>query len=258
MLPALSRIVALAIAVALITSFSSNVVVPNFPDLAIKTRMTLATNAVIHTASYFKGPRQRTEHTFESSGQPTSVTLTQCDQGSDFFLDVQKKTYVTRPVDPTQWKDARKIPQQSSDTAEVIVTTDSVDTGDRRSVGSYEAHRVKTTTTIEADKEAGVSASKMETDGWYINLPGWNCRDDSGQGQGIAMFSVGRRIPRYVFRQLGSAHRGFAIDETTVTTQSGRTTTSRTEFLEISEDPLDPRLFEVPADYTLVTRTPER
>lgn len=258
MLPALSRIVALAIAVAQTTSFSSNVVVPNFSDLAIKTRQIFGRTPAVRITSYFKGSRQRTEHMFESSGQPTSVTLTQCDQGSYFYLDAQKKTYLTRPVDPAPWKDRHKVARHTGDTAEVIVTTDSADTGDRRSVGSYEARRVKTTTTIEANEEAGGSASKTETDGWYIDLPGWNCRDDSGRGQGMIMLSVGRRIPRYVFRQLGTARRGFAIDETTVTTESGRSITSRIEFLEISESPLDPALFEVPADYTPVDRTPER
>ena len=257
MLPALSRIVALAIVVALTASFSPNIVVPDFPDLTIKTRITMATNAVVRTASYFKGPRQRSEQTFESSPQKGTVVLTQCDQGSVFFLDAEKKTYLTRPVDPTQWKDKRKMPPRSGDPVDVTVTTDSVDTGERRSVGSYEARRVKTTTTIDGNEDAGVSSSKMETDGWYIDLPGWNCRDDSVRAQGFLMGSIGQHRPHFVFRQLSAARRGFPIEETTVTTQSGRSTTGRTEFLEISEKPLDPALFEVPADYTPLTRPAE-
>lgn len=257
MLRALSRIVVLAIVVVLTTSFSRNLVVPDFPDLTIKTRQTLGTTAVIRMTWYFKGPRQRTEHTFESSPLPTNVILTKCDQGTNFFLDTQKKTYLSRPVDPARWKDTRKMSQPSGDTVDVIVTTDSVDTGERRSVGTYEARRVKTTTMIDAKEDAGVSASKMETDGWYIDLPGWNCRDDSGREQGISMLSNGRRLPRFVFHQLGTARRGFPIDETTVTTQSGRSKTSRTEFLEISESQLDPALFELPADYTPLTSPAE-
>lgn len=256
MLPALSRILALVIVAALTTSFS-HIIVPDFPDLTIKTRITMATNAVIDTTSYFKGPRQRTEQTFESSPQKGSVVITQCDQGSIFFLDPQQKTYLTRPVDPTQWKDTRKASQRSVDPVDVIVTNDSADTGERRSVGTYEARRVKSTTTIDGHEDAGVPSSKRETDGWYIDLPGWNCRDDSGREHGIVMASLGQRIPHFVFRQLSTARRGFPIEETTVTTQSGRSTTSRTELLEISETLLDPALFEVPADYTLVTRPPE-
>jgi len=257
MLPALSRIAALAFMVTLTTSFSPTVVVPNFPDLTIRTRESFGSNISIRMTWYFKGPRQRTEQIVESSPLKTTVIITQCDQGSYFILNDQRKTYLTNPVDQMAGKDSRKLLARSDDTVDVVVTTDSIDTGERRRVGSYEARRVKTTTTIEGNEEAGVLANKIETDGWYIDLPGWNCRDDSGRGQGMIMAGTGRRMPHYVFRQLGTARRGFPIDETTVTTQAGSSTTNRNELLEISEGPLDPALFEVPADYTRVTHPAE-
>lgn len=258
MLPALIRIAALALAVAFTTTFSPTVAVPNFPDLTIRTRRTIANSLTVRMSWYFKGPRQRLEQTMESSPNTGAVILTNCDQKSYFILDERTKTYLTRPVDEMVSKNPLKLPDKSGDTADVTVTIDSVDTGERRMFGSYEARRVKTTITTEGNEEARVHSSKMETDGWYIDLPGFNCRDDDGQGDGMIVASTGRRLPRYVFRQLGAARHGFPIEETTVTTQSGVTSVARTEFLEISDDPLDPSLFEVPADYQQSNHPPER
>jgi Domain of unknown function (DUF4412) len=258
MLPAITRIAALAAAVVFTTTFLPSVVVPNFPDLTIKTRQTFANNVTLGMNWYFKGPRQRLEHTTDADPHPSSVILTQCDQKSYFILDEQKKTYLTQPINEMASKETRKALERSDDTVDVTITTDSVDTGERRQVGSYEARRVKTTTTIDANEEAGVQGSKMEIDGWYIDLPGWNCRDDSGRAHGMIMASVGRRLPHYVFRQMGAARLGFAIEETVVSTQDTLTSTDRTELVEMSEAPLDASLFEVPADYQQTTSPPVR
>lgn len=260
MLPALTRIAALALGVVCTTTFSPIVAIPNFSDLAIKTRETIGNNAIVRMNWYFKGPRQRVEQTEEAPPHRGAVTITQCDQGSYFILNEQKRTYLKRAVDETQMlsKNARKMLEGADDTVDVIITTDSVDTGERRSVGSYEARRVKTIVTVEGNEEAGVPSSKMETDGWYIDLPGFNCRGGSGDGHGMIMGSTGRRLPHYVFRQLGSARRGFGIEETTVSTQAGLASVHRTELLEVSESPLDPSLFEVPYGYQATTQWFER
>lgn len=256
MLRALTRIVALALALAFSTSFWPTVVVPNFPDLTIKTRETFPNNVTFRTNWYFRGPRQRMEQKLESPPHTATVILTQCDRGSDFILDAQKKTYLTQPVDEIVSGDPRKTPDRFGDTVDVTVTTDSVDTGERRQVGSYQARRVKTTVTVDSNEDAGVQGSRMEIDGWYIDLPGWNCRNDSGQQPGMILGSVGRHRPHYVFRQLGAARQGFAIERTIVSPQAGVTNVNRTELVELSEAPLDASLFEVPADYTRVTRLP--
>jgi len=252
MLPASTRIVALAFGVAFSTTFSPTVVVPNFPDLTIKTRESLSNNTILMNW-YFKGPRQRMEHKLESVPNTSTVILTECDRGSYFILNEQKKTYLVRPVDEMVAGDPHKTPDRPGDTVDVTVTTDSVDTGERRHVGSYEARRVKTTVTVDPNDAAGVQGSKMETDGWYIDLPGRNCRSDSAQGQTMLMSGTGHHVPHLVFRQLGSARQGFAIEETVVSTQAGVTNVNRTELVEMSERPLAASLFEVPADYTRVT-----
>jgi len=258
MLPALTRILALAGLVAFAADTTPSLIVPNFPDLTIRTRFT-ANKTQFQQTWYFKGPRQRMEQQTEqranyqtrgASPRRLVAYITQCDQKANYILDEDQKTYLQTALDEQLSKEQKVL--NPPDGAEVIVTNDSVDTGERRAFGSYEARRVKTTTTFEPSEEAGMQPSKMETDGWYLDLPGWNCRDDSGQRPGFISASVGHRRPRFVFRQLGDAHRGFPVEEQITNTQAGTTSISKIEFVEISEQPLDAALFEVPKDYTRV------
>jgi hypothetical protein len=61
--------------------------------------------------------------------------------------------------------------------------------------------------------------------------------------------SPGRPHDRLHFRQLGSALRGYAIQETSRQTEGGRTSVAQIELLEFSEAPLDAALFNVPSGY---------
>jgi len=249
MLATLSRILIAAFLIGPALAIPQTVIVPNFSDLTVTTRTTAGVHTFLNT-SYFKGPRQRMEMRQEPLPRLGSVTLTHCDQNAFYFLDEQHKTYTKRSVDYEFARRTHGVPTDSDNTVEVIITTDSVDTGEQRPIGSYTARRIKSTVTIEPSEEAGIQASKTETDGWYLDLPGWNCREDARQQGGIMIASAGNRRPHYVFRKLGTARRGLVIEETRVTTQKSFTTTSKTEFVQLSETPLDPVLFEVPADYT--------
>jgi hypothetical protein len=53
-----------------------------------------------------------------------------------------------------------------------------------------------------------------------------------------------------LFKQLGEARRGFAVEETTTKNEGERVFVLKTEMLEISEKPLDESLFELPAGYS--------
>jgi hypothetical protein len=60
---------------------------------------------------------------------------------------------------------------------------------------------------------------------------------------------AGRPPDRLHFKQLGSARRGYAIQETTRHSEDGRTSVAQVELVEFSEAPLDAALFEVPSGY---------
>jgi len=226
-------------------------VVPNFPDLTIKTRRTDGNRYSDAVTLYLKGARQRREHVMQNAGNSINgVTIVQCDKKLRLDLDDKDKTYASFPVEDwaTRVKRARPVPQQEMSGADVTVIIDSVDTGERRTMGSYELRHLKTTTKVEPSPEAVMQPSVTEVDGWYIDLPGLSCHESGGVGFGYLAATSGKR-DRVQIKRLGTASRGYAIEKTTRRTEAGRTTISKVELPEFSEVPLDASLFELPADY---------
>ncbi len=226
--------------------------VPDFRDLTMKTRVTMDSLHSPVMTWYFKGPRMRSEmRDSDSANSVAFTTIYQCDRGTRIFFNENSKTYNTVPADPTRMPvTAHPAPELPSSGGEVIVTSDSVDTGERRQVGSYQARHVKTTITAEPGTDAVSHKSKTEIDGWYLDLPGAYCQDNSMPGMGWTSAWPGRR-DRVVFKRLGTSSRGFAIEETITRSEGERVLVTKIELLEISEQPLDESLFEVPADYSL-------
>ena len=92
---------------------------------------------------------------------------------------------------------------------------------------------------------------KIETDGWYINLEyGLACERAGASMAGRAAMQGCR--DRYQYRRTGPSNLGFPLLETTTMYgEDGRATfTMMKEVLEISRQPLDAALFDVPAGYT--------
>jgi hypothetical protein len=234
-----------------------NLMVPNFPDLTIKTRRTDGTSAFHEETLYLKGARQRSEYVIRNAGSTIDrVTITQCDEKLRLNLNKQQKTYASFPIEDwtTQAKRARPTSQQEMTRSDVIVTIDSVDTGERRKIGSHEIRHVKTTTKVEPAAGAVMQPSITEVDGWYIELPGLSCRESRGIGFVYVAVTSGKR-DRVQIKRLGKASRGYAVEETSRQTEAGRTTISKVELLEFSEASLDAYLFDVPGEYSPALRT---
>jgi hypothetical protein len=226
--------------------------VPDFRDLTIKTRSTMVTDHKVITTWYFKGQRMRSDMQDPDFTNPVALTnLYQCDRAVRIFFNESTKTYSSVPADPTKIRQAaHPAPEIPSSGGEVTVTTDSVDTGERRSVGTYQARHVKTTITVEPGADAVSRKSSTEIDGWYLDLPGMYCQDASAQKMGWSTAWSGRR-DRVLFKRIGTAPRGFAIEETTTKREGEGVLVTKIELVEISEKPLDESLFEVPAGYSL-------
>ena len=240
-------------------------VVPNFPDLAIKTRHTSGDQKSADQFSevralYLKGSRQRTETTTEKplrGDEINSAAIWQCDEKRSFFLNQRDKIYNSSVIEDRSelLKKARSVSVPQMSGAEVTITIDSVDTGERRQFEHYSARHVKVKTTFEPGPGASMLASVEETDGWYIDLPGFACAEHTYGAFAFLSASIGNRRDRFQMKWLGKAPRGYPIEETSVKTSSPDTTVSKIELLEISEVPLNPSLFELPKGYRQALQT---
>jgi hypothetical protein len=246
-------------------------IVPNLPDLMIKTRRTSGDwQSPVNTTLYVKGARQRTETVIEERGRADAgswVVIQQCDERRGFNLNERDKLYA--PFEIEDWsersKKLRQVPLTQISGAEVTVTIDSVDLSERRQFQHYTARHVKVKTQVEPSPGASTPASVEETDGWYIDLPGLGCQDQTfgvgfavrGTVQATKFATLGsaNRQDRLQIKWLGKAPRGYPIEVTTLRTEAGNKTISKVELLEISEAPLNPSLFELPAAYRLALQT---
>jgi len=233
-------------------------VVPNLPDLTVKTRRISSDGTSQVSTLYLKGARQRTETVYEKQARSAAMNWTvirQCDEKRSFSLNERDKLYSSSEIE--DWsersKRARPVSSPQMSGAEVTVTTDSIDTGERRQFAHYTARRVKATTRFEPGLGASTPASVEETDGWYIDLPGLGCQDRGSTG--FAFLTVGTRMDRFQFKWLGKAPKGYPIEETSLRTEAGKKTISKVELLEISEAPLNASIFELPAGYTKALQT---
>lgn len=244
-------------------------VVPSFPDLTIKVR--LVRGFVLGpgiTTFYLKGPRERIERSLDlrrAIVTPsatinrdrivlTSATINQCDLGTAYHLHPQNKTYMeshfhNREESKTKELHFRGQPKTGP---EVLVTFDSVDTGEQRHVGPYEAHRIKTTVTVEPSKGATTAAAKVEADAWYLDLSGLNCMEQPAP-------SVFWQPPRYgvndriTITHNGPEPRGLVIEGAATTRQGGNVIENKAVLIKVSDQALDDSLFEVPPDYVPAT-----
>jgi hypothetical protein len=232
-------------------------VVPRIADLTIKTRQTFGGRSARGTIAvlYAKGPRERREYIVQ--GLPVravhQVTITQCDERRMVYLNTETKLYWTSPFEtwPERLKHLGPSRQDEPAGAEVTITTDAIDTGERRRVAGYVARRVKTTMTVEPGPGANTRARTQETDGWYIDLRGLGCSDAASGAAYLTneVVSPGGARDRLHFKALGTARRGYPIEETVRQAETGETEVSRVELVEASDASLDAALFDLPPDY---------
>jgi len=242
-------------------------VVPNVPDLTIKTRQTidLPQSTVRTDTVYFKGAWQRRELDLQfSSVLPTQrtarhITITRCDERRTVELNDDARLYGWLPLDfvgrdvhsVRSWRQERREPPPAAG-ADVTITINTVDTGERRQVGSYSARHVITTITTDSSPDANTRPSQSVEDGWHIDLPRAGCWD-AGDSHFFSIGSVvrpGGAPDRLNVQFRGAGRRGFPIEETTIRRgEHEPPITSSVTLIEFSEAVLDTSLFDVPRGY---------
>ena len=197
------------------------------------------------------------------------VHIRRCDLNRIFVLNPAERTYLAAPLESqlsaverlalSMGRSAREVP----DAPAVLIETTTVDTGERKISFGYSARRV-VTTRREIPSQTWNVTTETVTDGWYIDLdtrPA--CERDPGAGRlrgaliAVAASEDGRsHRPRVTFKNIGKPEEGFAIETMETSRWWGDGATNRppalmmqTVVTEISRQPLEPGLFEVPAGF---------
>jgi len=244
---------------------SPRVVVPDSPDLTIRTR-TVRSGPGHFTSSMtlrMKGPRQLMETAFGNEARPHVMfsTISQCDVRQTLVLNHNTRMYAYQPlVDVSRYQRAALASRESrEDAAQQVredplrtMTIDAVDTGERQQFGPLTARHVITTTTTDDRRQQPARSITEIQDGWYVDLPPVGCVDwGSSTVELTAIAMKASSAPPSVpsVKLLGRAKRGFPLIETTRFVGAEQAQTTRVELVDVSSDPIDPSVFDVPAGY---------
>ncbi|HEV7683994.1 MAG TPA: hypothetical protein VGO68_17820 [Pyrinomonadaceae bacterium] len=230
-------------------------------DLKITYRTT-SSGQPMETTTMLKGARERSE--MKLGYGRDIINVTQCDLKRTIQISDSARKYVITPmetVEATPRPATAGGPSEPSRRGGVVTyTTTAVDTGERKEMFGFQARHVKTTMVIESSPDAcNPMKQRMETDGWYIDFSfGLNC--DVGHTP-MAMPSArgGGCRDTVRFNRQGAARTGYALQETTTSYgPDGRVAFSSTkEVVELSREPLDAALFDIPPGYVEAASTQE-
>lgn len=236
---------------------------PAANDLKIKYRVT-SSGQPMETTTMLKGARERSE--MKIGPGMDIINITQCDLKRTVQISDQARKYVITPMETSasSGSTGAETPVTASSPSQrggvVTYNTTAVDTGERKEMFGFTARHVKSSLSIDSSADAcNPMKMRMETDGWYIDLAfGLNCETGGGAMMGGPGAGGGCR-DRVRFNRQGAARTGYALSETTTMYgPNGQVTyTSTKEVVELSREPLDAALFDVPAGYVETQNTQE-
>lgn len=222
---------------------------------------------------YVKGMRKRTESAAMMGMPAPPVTIEQCDLQRTVKLNDKKKLYFIEPfakdaeevidedVKPTNVKN-KPVPTQIVPPKGGIINMwyNITDTGERKKMYGFTARHVWTSQKMKPSPDAcGMKDSIIiKTDGWYIDLPQFNCPVQYKPTKSM-MPPNERQKPdcqdKFVTHRSGKGKLGFPLTETRtiIMGNSGPQTSNfetNLETIELSTEKLDSMLFEIPPGYT--------
>lgn len=224
---------------------------------------------------YVKGMRKRTE-AGSIMGMPTPpTTIQQCDLQRTIKINDKKKLYYIepfakeseevidddKPVPTTKQKPV--VPTTKSPTQKggiVYMYYNITDTGERKKIYGFTARHIWITQKIKPSPDAcGMKDSMIiKTDGWYIDLPQFNCPITYRPERPPMTREENAPPPNcrdsFVTRRSGKGKLGFVLSEKR-TMIFGGAKAEQSEFetsietIELSSEKLDSMLFEIPPGY---------
>ncbi|HMJ24499.1 MAG TPA: hypothetical protein VK475_01655 [Pyrinomonadaceae bacterium] len=215
------------------------------------------------STTLIKGKRERSESSMGGMGAGNSVTITQCDMRRTIQINDGSRKYFVNPMDADDEATSGNTGNASTPSRTepsrrggvVSMTVNTVDTGERKEMFGVTARHLKRTVISETSPDACYQNKiRIDTDGWYINLEyGLNCGTSNKPPRMGPPASGGCR-DRYDVKNTGPSNLGFPLVETmTMYGEGGQAMFTRTqEVVDLSRQPLDAALFDVPAGYTEV------
>ena len=230
---------------------------------------------------YVKGMRKRTESAGMIGMPAPPIAIEQCDLQRTIKINNKKKLYFIEPfakedvieedVKPVTVKTKPVTTTQPKTTPEkggvINMWYNITDTGERKKMNGFTARHVWTSQKIKPSPDACNMKDSIiiKTDGWYIDLPQFNCPVRYTPTASPTRPTEKQQPDckdRYVTHRSGKGKLGFPLTETrTIIMGDGTSKTSEfetsLETLEFSSEKLDSMLFEIPAGYTLATNESE-
>jgi hypothetical protein len=205
---------------------------------------------------------------------PPIVTITRCDLDQMFVLNLDDHEYMSRPVSKFPNREAllTRAAQQAQPAPQptLLIESTAQDTGERKQMLGFTARHVITTRKQIPLGQTGQTPSEAVTDGWYIDLDTVLPCDRARNGSfTVATATAGKKgelpqMPVLAFKNIGNPETGFALttkelnrDSVPSPDQPARIVESfsnEMQVTEISREPLDPALFEVPKNFRRVSQ----
>jgi len=232
-------------------------------DIKVTYKSTMPGGMQSESTTMIKGARQRSEQRMGYGMD--QISITQCDLRRTIQVSEGAKKYMITPMESGDSETSTAAPAASaggpSRRGGVITSViTSTDTGERKEMFGFTARHVKTSVRMESSPDACNPLNMhMEQDGWYIDLNfGLNC-ESVGRPPMMRPGVGGGCQDRFRSRHVGAGRTGFPLIETTIGyDQNDREQYRITkEVADLSRQPLDAALFDIPAGYTETSNAQE-
>jgi hypothetical protein len=225
-------------------------------DLHLKKNISVGGNVVSSSETSIKGARTRDVNQGPGGSM---VTLRQCDLKRTVTLNDPAQSYlvVNDPQDDAAARAAAlvtgaPVPEQKKTGGRVEITSSIIDTGERKQMFGLNARHLKTKVTEKSSDDACTKVDQtFEVDGWYADLGKENASCGASmappvrQGQGCQ--------DAVVEHHSGSGKPGYPlVQNVTMHNPDGTSMVVSINVTEVSKQPLDAALFDVPASYKQV------
>jgi hypothetical protein len=231
-------------------------------DFRITERTTMS-GRTFESTTMIKGARERSEQNMGAAmGMDVNmVNITQCDNRRTIQINDRSRKYMISPMDSDDATAGGPRPSASASGGSgpverggvVTYTTNTTDTGERKQMFGFTARHLKSSMSMEASPDAcAKDKMRIERDGWYIDLTvEFSCATDRVRQMGMRPPRAGCQ-DRVVFRHSGGGKLGYPVQETTTMygPNGDATFTITKEVIDLSRQPLDAALFDIPAGYT--------